>query len=112
MAYGVGANFPSQKGVTVSLKVNYIAPALADHLYKVVCTTTKVEGRKAWITGELYRVVDAQEEQGSKENVEVDGKERLGNLMLCARAEALFIEPASYKVRSSVSEDKLKKPVE
>jgi acyl-coenzyme A thioesterase PaaI-like protein len=73
---------PNKVGVTASLKIDYKAPCMAGQIVVLKATTTKVEGRKAWVTGQLETLAKAQEwEEGKK-----DG-------LVLTVGEALFIEP-------------------
>ncbi|EPY53577.1 fungal protein [Schizosaccharomyces cryophilus OY26] len=80
LAFGIFGNFASRLGVTVQLDVTYVAPSLCSNLYKVVCNTSKVEGRKGWISGELYRLTEGEEP------------------ILCAKGSGFFIEPAKLNL--------------
>jgi len=44
---------PFNVGMTAKLEINYKAPALADQYLVLRATTTKVEGRKAWVEGHI-----------------------------------------------------------
>ncbi|KAK5652616.1 hypothetical protein OQA88_10377 [Cercophora sp. LCS_1] len=44
---------PFNIGMTAKLEINYKAPALADQYLVLRATTTKVEGRKAWVEGHI-----------------------------------------------------------
>ncbi|KAJ9157688.1 UPF0644 protein PB2B4.06 [Pleurostoma richardsiae] len=70
------AALPNKVGMTANLNINYRAPAKADRYVVLRGTTTKVEGRKAWVEGRI-------------ETLPVDGEEPV----LLADATALFIEP-------------------
>ena len=69
---------PNKVGVTASLKLEYKKPVMAGQVVVLRATTTKVEGRKAWVTGTLETLAD--ERAGEKSVVLTEG-------------EALFIEP-------------------
>jgi acyl-coenzyme A thioesterase PaaI-like protein len=69
---------PNKVAVTASLKIDYRAPCMAGQIVVLRAETTKVEGRKAWVTGRLETLVD--ETKGEKSVVFTEG-------------EALFIEP-------------------
>ncbi|KAL1619990.1 hypothetical protein SLS56_009863 [Neofusicoccum ribis] len=69
---------PNKVAMTASLTISYKAPCKAGQFIALHAVTTKVEGRKAWVTGRLETVVD--EEKGEKP-------------LLLDEAEALFIEP-------------------
>ncbi|KAK0618615.1 Adenylylsulfate kinase-domain-containing protein [Bombardia bombarda] len=44
---------PFNVGMTAKLEINYKAPAMADQYLVLRATTTKVEGRKAWVEGHI-----------------------------------------------------------
>ena len=69
---------PNKIGVTASLKVEYRKPCPADRFVVLKATTTKVEGRKAWVKGRIESLV----EPGASELP-----------VVYAEAEALFVEP-------------------
>ncbi|KAF1941856.1 thioesterase family protein [Clathrospora elynae] len=69
---------PNKVGVTASLKIEYKAPVMAGQIIVLRAETTKVEGRKAWVTGRLETLAD--ESQGEK-------------AVTLTLGEALFIEP-------------------
>ncbi|KAI1339553.1 Adenylylsulfate kinase-domain-containing protein [Xylariaceae sp. FL0016] len=48
---------PHKMGVTANLNINYRAPAKADQYVVLRATTTKVEGRKAWVEGRIETLV-------------------------------------------------------
>ena len=68
--------------MTANLNINYRKPAPAGSFYVLRATTTKVEGRKAWVKGWV-------------ETLPEEGKEPV----VVAEAEALFIEPKALHVR-------------
>jgi len=73
---------PNKVAVTASLKIDYKAPAMAGQIVVLRAETTKVEGRKAWVTGRLETLVSEEEwAQGKREGV------------VLTVGEALFIEP-------------------
>ena len=76
-------SLPNHVGVTARLTINYRKPVKAGSYVILKATTTKVEGRKVWVTGRLETLGDG-EESG----------------VLLAEAEGLFIEPKYAKVRS------------
>ncbi|EPX71228.1 uncharacterized protein SOCG_01446 [Schizosaccharomyces octosporus yFS286] len=84
LAYGIFGNFASRLGVTVNLDITYVAPSICGHLYKIVCNTTKIEGRKGWIYGELYRLSDNEEPT------------------LCVKATGFFVEPSKLNLEKHV----------
>jgi len=67
---------PNKVGVTASLKIDYRKPCMAEQYVVLKAETTKVEGRKAWVTGRLMTLGEDHEE---------------GDVLV--EAEALFIEP-------------------
>lgn len=72
---------PNKIGMTANLNINYRAPLPGDTYVVLRATTTKVEGRKAWVTGRL-------------ESLPKNGDQPT----LFVEAEALFIEPKQAKV--------------
>jgi len=44
---------PTKAGMTASLNINYRSPAPAESLVVLRATTTKVDGRKAWVEGRI-----------------------------------------------------------
>ena len=72
---------PNKIGMTANLNINYRAPAPAGAFVILRATTTKVEGRKAWVEGRLETLVD----EGEKP-------------LVLAEATALFIEPKQAAV--------------
>ncbi|KAF3910227.1 hypothetical protein ABW21_db0203235 [Orbilia brochopaga] len=69
---------PNKVGMTANLNVNYRAPCKANQFVIIKAETTKVEGRKAWVSGRL----ESLPEPGASG----DGK-------LLVEATALMIEP-------------------
>ena len=67
---------PHKIGVTANLNINYRSPAPAGRYFVLRATTTKVEGRKAWVEGRL-------------ETLEDDGKKPT----TVAEGNGLFISP-------------------
>ena len=67
---------PNKMGMTANLNINYRAPTPADSYVILRCTTTKVEGRKAWVEGRIETLVGKGEKP-----------------VVLADATALFIEP-------------------
>jgi hypothetical protein len=70
------AALPHKVGMTASLKIDYRAPCRADQFVVLKAKTTKVEGRKAWVKGQL-------------ETLPLDGSP--GKVLV--EGEALFVEP-------------------
>ncbi|KAF2866780.1 thioesterase family protein [Massariosphaeria phaeospora] len=69
---------PNKVAVTASLQITYKKPVMAGQVVVLRAETTKVEGRKAWVTGRLETLVD--ESKGETP-------------VVLTEAEALFIEP-------------------
>ncbi|GKZ39439.1 hypothetical protein AbraIFM66950_000319 [Aspergillus brasiliensis] len=74
----VSDSFASGLGMTANLNVDFRKPALPDRVYVLKAETVKVEGRKAWVEGEM-RSMPAEGEDGGETVV--------------AEARALFVEP-------------------
>ncbi|TRX98706.1 hypothetical protein FHL15_000048 [Xylaria flabelliformis] len=70
------AALPNKMGMTANLNVNYRAPARADSYVVLRATTTKVEGRKAWVEGRIETLVGEGETP-----------------IVLAEATALFVSP-------------------
>ena len=75
---------PHKTGVTASLKINYRKPTPAGSFLVLRAETTKVDGRKAWVTGRLEKLAAPGETP-----------------TVFAEAEALFISPKYAAVRFS-----------
>ncbi|KAI1505334.1 Adenylylsulfate kinase-domain-containing protein [Biscogniauxia marginata] len=75
------AALPFGMGVTANLNVNYRAPTLANTYVVLRATTTKVEGRKAWVEGRIETLVGEGETP-----------------VLLAEATALYISPKQAAV--------------
>ena len=75
---------PNKVGMTANLTLNYRAPLPADTYVCLRATTTKVEGRKAWVEGRIESLVS----EGEVPTVYVE-------------ASALFIEPRQAAVCQS-----------
>jgi acyl-coenzyme A thioesterase PaaI-like protein len=69
---------PNKVAVTASLKIEYKRPCMAGQIVVLRAETTRVEGRKAWVTGRLCTL--------PKEGEEGEG-------IVLTEGEALFIEP-------------------
>lgn len=70
------AALPNKVGFTANLNINYRAPCKADQYLVLRGTTTKVEGRKAWVEGRIETLVDEGETP-----------------VVLADATALYVEP-------------------
>ncbi|KAI0846935.1 Adenylylsulfate kinase-domain-containing protein [Daldinia vernicosa] len=70
------AALPHKVGLTANLNINYRAPAHADSYVVLRATTTKVEGRKAWVEGRIETLVGEGETP-----------------VVLAEATALFVSP-------------------
>ncbi|KAI0889477.1 adenylylsulfate kinase [Annulohypoxylon maeteangense] len=75
------AALPHKIGMTANLNINYRAPAPAGSYVVLRATTTKVEGRKAWVEGRIETLVG----EGEKP-------------LVLAEATALFIMPKQAAV--------------
>ncbi|RDH36250.1 thioesterase family protein [Aspergillus welwitschiae] len=75
----VSDSFKSGLGMTANLNVDFRKPALPERVYVLKAETVKVEGRKAWVEGEM-RSMPADSAEGEGETV-------------VAEARALFVEP-------------------
>ena len=73
---------PHNVGMTANLNINYRSPAQAGTYVLLRATTTKVEGRKAWVEGRLETLVSGAEKP-----------------VVIADATALFISPRQAAVR-------------
>lgn len=80
------AALPNKIGVTANLNLNYRAPAPAGSYVVLKANTTKIEGRKVWVTGRIETLGDTED----------PGK-------VLVEAEGLFVEPKYAKVRISRS---------
>jgi len=72
------AALPHGVGVTANLNINYRAPLRAGSYVVIRATTTRAEGRKAWVEGRIETLAD--ESRGEKPLVIVEG-------------DALFVSP-------------------
>jgi len=81
------AALPRKMGVTANLNINYRAPTKADSYIVLRATTTKVEGRKAWVEG---RIETLPINEGDTPVVLAD-------------ATALFVSPKQAAVRIVLS---------
>jgi 3'-phosphoadenosine 5'-phosphosulfate synthase len=75
------AALPNKIGMTANLNINYRAPAPASAFVVLRAKTTKVEGRKAWVTGHIETLVGEGETP-----------------VILVEATALFIEPRQAAV--------------
>jgi 3'-phosphoadenosine 5'-phosphosulfate synthase len=75
------AALPNKIGMTANLNINYRAPAPAGAFVVLRAKTTKVEGRKAWVTGHIETLVGEGETP-----------------VILVEATALFIEPRQAAV--------------
>ncbi|KAI3342022.1 adenylylsulfate kinase [Ustulina deusta] len=75
------AALPHKMGVTANLNINYRAPAQADSYVVLRATTTKVQGRKAWVEGRIETLVGEGETP-----------------VVLAEATALFVSPKQAAV--------------
>jgi 3'-phosphoadenosine 5'-phosphosulfate synthase len=78
---------PNQVGVTANLQINYKKPTKADQYLVLKATTTKVEGRKAFVEGHVETMPD-------------DGEEP----EILVSANALFIEPKHAAVSTTLQQ--------
>ena len=81
------AALPNKIGMTANLNINYRAPAPAGAYVVLRATTTKVDGRKAWVEGRVETLVG----EGEKP-------------VVLAEASALFIEPRQAAVSAIIQE--------
>lgn len=86
----VSDSFKSGLGMTANLNVDFRKPALPERVYVLKAETVKVEGRKAWVEGEM-RSMPAP---GSGEGEEGE--------TVVAEARALFVEPKFAEVSSFI----------
>lgn len=76
------AALPHNIGLTAKLEVNYKVPAKADQYLVLRATTTKVEGRKAWVEGHIETLPATDDEQP----------------IVLATASALYVSPRQASV--------------
>ncbi|KAI1094190.1 Thioesterase/thiol ester dehydrase-isomerase [Rostrohypoxylon terebratum] len=79
------AALPHKIGMTANLNINYRAPAPAGSYIVLRATTTKVEGRKAWVEGRIETLVG----EGEKP-------------LVLAEATALFVMPKQAAMMANV----------
>jgi len=77
---------PNKIGMTANLNINYRAPAPGGSFVILRATTTKVEGRKAWVEGRIETLVPPGEKP-----------------IVLAEATALFIEPRQAAVSTVIT---------
>ena len=82
----ISASFPSGLGMTANLNIDYRKPALPDRLYVLSAETVRVEGRKAWVEGNITLLPENEVEGEKREKVVV------------TEAKALFVEPKFAEV--------------
>lgn len=73
---------PFHIGMTAKLEINYKAPALANQYLVLRATTTRVEGRKAWVDGVIETLPTKEGEQP----------------VILATASALYVSPKQASV--------------
>ncbi|ORY66503.1 HotDog domain-containing protein [Pseudomassariella vexata] len=79
------AALPHNVGMTANLNINYKAPAMAESYVVLRATTTKVDGRKAWVEGRIETLVPEGETP-----------------VVLADATALFISPRQAAMMANV----------
>ncbi|CAJ2513467.1 Uu.00g015860.m01.CDS01 [Anthostomella pinea] len=79
------AALPHKMGMTANLNINYRAPAKANTYVVLRATTTKVEGRKAWVEGRIETLVGEGETP-----------------VVLAEATALFVSPKHAAVMTNI----------
>ncbi|KAH8905096.1 Thioesterase/thiol ester dehydrase-isomerase [Coniochaeta sp. PMI_546] len=79
------AALPHGIGLTAKLEINYKAPAYAEQVLVLRATTTKVEGRKAWVEGHIETLAKEGEEP-----------------TVLATASALYISPKGAEKMAKV----------
>ncbi|GAW12053.1 hypothetical protein ANO14919_014090 [Xylariales sp. No.14919] len=85
LAWCCFAALPHKMGVTANLNINYRSPAKADSYVVLRATTTKVEGRKAWVEGRMETLTEEGETP-----------------VVLAEATALFITPKQAAVMTNI----------
>jgi adenylylsulfate kinase len=73
---------PHNIGFTAKLEINYKAPAMANQYLVLKAKTTKVEGRKAWVDGQIETLPTAEGEEP----------------VVLVTASALFVSPKQAAV--------------
>ncbi|KAJ5164383.1 Thioesterase superfamily [Penicillium coprophilum] len=92
----VSAAFPSGLGMTANLNVDFRKPALPDRMYVLRTKTTKVEGRKAWVEGQMTYLPLTLPLSVDSHSIVSDAnllREDSEGAVMVAEAKALFIEP-------------------
>ncbi|KAJ5453032.1 Thioesterase superfamily [Penicillium cf. griseofulvum] len=92
----VSAAFPSGLGMTANLNVDFRKPALPDRVYVLRTKTTKVEGRKAWVEGQMTYLPLTLPLSADSHSIVPDAsllREDSEGAVMVAEAKALFIEP-------------------
>ncbi|GAP82537.2 putative thioesterase family protein [Rosellinia necatrix] len=79
------AALPYKVGMTANLNINYRSPARADSYVVLRATTTKVEGRKAWVEGRIETLVGPGETP-----------------VVLAEATALFVSPKQAALMANI----------
>ncbi|KAI1197933.1 HotDog domain-containing protein [Nemania serpens] len=79
------ATLPHKMGVTANLNVNYRSPAKADSYVVLRATTTRSEGRKAWVEGRIETLVGEGETP-----------------VVLAEATALFVSPKQAALMANI----------
>ncbi|KAI0875831.1 adenylylsulfate kinase [Hypoxylon argillaceum] len=82
------AALPYKMGMTANLNINYRSPAKADSYIVLRATTTRVEGRKAWVEGRIETLVGEGETP-----------------VVLAEATALFVSPKQAALTSAIQHD-------
>ncbi|RWA06644.1 hypothetical protein EKO27_g8466 [Xylaria grammica] len=85
LAWCCFAALPHNMGVTANLNINYRSPAKADSYVVLRATTTKVEGRKAWVEGRMETLAEEGETP-----------------VVLAEATALFVTPKQAAVMTNI----------
>ncbi|PWY83726.1 Thioesterase/thiol ester dehydrase-isomerase [Aspergillus sclerotioniger CBS 115572] len=91
----VSDSFPSGLGMTANLNVDFRKPAVPDRVYVLRAETVKVEGRKAWVEGEIRVMPEVNGGKGKEGQQQEE--------VVVAEARALFVEPKFAEVSDFVS---------
>ena len=92
----ISAAFPSGLGMTANLNVDFRKPALPDRLYVLRAETVKVEGRKAWVQGQMTYLPLSVSGSVDSQRIVPDIallREDSEGAVIVAEAKALFVEP-------------------